>query len=114
MTIIPLEVVPQNAEDHLWDVIVIGSGAGGATAGFNLARLGRSVLFVERGKLLHHDPAVVMGVPFAGTGNTEAALNHGWWPAPFYRRKEAGGAALLTKPPVGCGAGGSTALFGAV
>lgn len=114
MTAASWEVAPQDAAGHLWDVIVIGSGAGGATAGFNLARLGRSVLFVERGKLLHHDPAVVMGVPFAGTGNTEAALNHGWWPAPFYRREEAGGAALLTRPPVGCGAGGSTAQFGAV
>jgi choline dehydrogenase-like flavoprotein len=49
------EVVPQDVEGHLWDVIVVGTGAGGSTAGFNLARLGRSVLFVERGKLLHHD-----------------------------------------------------------
>ena len=55
MTAVAREVTPQDYEGPLWDVIVIGAGAGGSTAGFNLARLGRSVLFVERGKLLHHD-----------------------------------------------------------
>ena len=33
------EVVPLDAEGQVWDAIVIGTGAGGATAGFNLARL---------------------------------------------------------------------------
>lgn len=108
------EVLPQDAADHLWDVIVIGTGAGGATAGFNLARLGRSVLFIERGKLLHHDPTVIKGVPFSRNGNDEAAINHGWWPRPFYYQQEDGGTSLPTKPPVGSGAGGSTAQFGAV
>jgi len=110
----PWEVDPQDAEDHLWDVIVVGTGAGGATAGFNLARLGRSVLFVERGKLLHHDPTVVRGVPFSWTDSPEMALNHGWWPRPVYYREEEGGASVRTGPPIGSGAGGSTAQFGAV
>ena len=108
------EVLPQDAAGHLWDAIVIGTGAGGATAGFNLARLGRSVLFIERGKLLHHDPAVIRGVPFSRTRNREAALNYGWWPRPFYYQQEEGGALLPREPPVGAGAGGSTAQFGAV
>src|SRR5271165_3876313 len=108
------EVAPQDAEGHLWDVIVVGTGAGGATAGFNLGRLGRSVLFVERGKLLHHDPTVVRGVPFSGKGNPETALNHGWWPRPVYYREAADGASVAMKPPFGSGAGGSTARFGAV
>ena len=114
MKAVPWEVVPQDAEGHLWDVIVIGTGAGGSTAGFNLARLGRSVLFVERGKLLHHDPTVVRGVPFSWTGDPETALNHGWWPRPFYYREEEGGASVPTRPPIGSGAGGSTAQFNAV
>jgi choline dehydrogenase-like flavoprotein len=114
MTAVPWEVVPQDAEGHLWDVIVIGTGAGGSTAGFNLSRLGRSVLFVERGKLLHHDPTVVRGVPFSWTGNPETALNHGWWPRPVYHREEGDGASVPTRPPIGSGAGGSTAQFGAV
>jgi choline dehydrogenase-like flavoprotein len=114
MTAVPQEVTPQDPEGHLWDVIVIGAGAGGSTAGFNLARLGRSVLFVERGKLLHRDPAVVKGVPFSWTGNSETALDYGWWPRPFYHREEEGGASVAARPPIGSGAGGSTALFGAV
>jgi choline dehydrogenase-like flavoprotein len=114
VTVIPLEVVPQDPEDHLWDVIVVGTGAGGSTAGFNLARLGCSVLFVERGKLLHHDPTIVRGVPFSWKDNPEKALNHGWWPRPLYYREEEGGAAVPTRPPIGSGAGGSTAQFGAV
>jgi choline dehydrogenase-like flavoprotein len=114
MTAGPWEVDPQDAEAHLWDVIVIGTGAGGATAGFNLARLGRSVLFVERGKLLHHDPGVVRGVPFSWKGNPEAALIQGWWPHPIYSREQEDGDSVPTRPPFGCGAGGSTAQFGAV
>jgi choline dehydrogenase-like flavoprotein len=114
MTITPSEFVPQDPEDHLWDVIVIGTGAGGATAGFNLARLGRSVLFVERGKLLHHDPTVVRGKPFSWRGDPETALNFGWWPRPFYHREEEDGAAVAEQAPLGSGTGGSTAQFAAV
>jgi choline dehydrogenase-like flavoprotein len=114
MMSVPSDVTPQDPEDHLWDVIVIGTGAGGSTAGFNLARLGRSVLFVERGKLLHRDPTVVRGAAFSWTGNPETALNHGWWPRPVYYREEEGAASVPTRPPIGSGAGGSTAQFGAV
>ena len=112
MMAVPSEIVPQDAESHFWDVIVIGTGAGGSTAGFNLARLGRSVLLIERGRLLHHDPAVVRGVSW--TGNPETALRHGWWPRPFHEREEEAGAPVPTRPPVGSGAGGSTAQFNAV
>ena len=54
------------------------------------------------------------GVPFSWTGDPETALNHGWWPRPFYYREEEDGAAVPTRPPIGSGAGGSTAQFGAV
>jgi choline dehydrogenase-like flavoprotein len=114
MTSVPGEIALQDAEGHLWDAIVIGTGAGGSTAGLNLARLGRSVLFVERGKLLHRDPTVVRGVPFSGTGTPEEALNHGWWPRPFYYREQEEGVSVPTRAPIGSGAGGSTAQFNAV
>ncbi len=114
MNSVSWKLAPQEAEGHLWDVIVIGTGAGGSTAGFNLARLGRSVLFVERGKLLHHDPSVVRGASFSWTDNAEKALNHGWWPSAVHYREEEDGASLPTRPPNGCGAGGSTAQFNAV
>ena len=113
MTLIASEAVPQDAEGQVWDAIVIGTGAGGATAGFNLARLGRSVLFVERGKLLHHDPMVARGDPFWWVADAEKALNHGWWPRPFYQQQE-DGMPVPTRPPIGCGAGGSTAHFNSV
>ena len=114
MTVARWEIVPQDAAGHLWDAIIIGTGAGGATAGFNLAQLGRSVLFVERGKLLHRDPTVVKGVPFSRTGDPETELDHGWWPGGFHFQEEDGAALQPVKPPVGAGAGGSTAQFGAV
>ncbi len=112
MTPAALEVAPKDAEGHLWDVIVIGAGAGGATAGFNLARHGRSVLFVERGKLRDRDPSVVLGAQFSGDPDT--ALNYGWWPRPFYRRSGEDGALAAERAPIGSGAGGSTAQFNAV
>ncbi|MGA2410642.1 MAG: GMC family oxidoreductase [Candidatus Binataceae bacterium] len=114
MTDMPPEAVPQDPESHLWDVIVVGAGAGGATAGFNLAASGRSVLFVERGKLLHRDPATLAGIPFAWTSDSEKALNHGWWPRSVYYREEENGASVAAGPPIGAGAGGSTAQFNAV
>ena len=110
---LPSEAVPRRPEAQVWDAIVVGTGAGGATAGFNLARLGRSVLFVERGKLLHHDPTVARGDPFSWTGDPEEALNHGWWPRPFHQQDQKG-ALVAARPPIGCGASGSTAHFNAV
>ena len=47
------DCIPGDPEGTVWDVVVIGTGPGGATAGFNLARLGRSVLFIERGSLFN-------------------------------------------------------------
>jgi choline dehydrogenase-like flavoprotein len=40
----------REAERVLWDVIVIGTGMGGGTLGQALARSGRKVLFVEKGR----------------------------------------------------------------
>ena len=38
--------IPPNPEDGDWDVVVIGTGMGGSTLGYALARKGRSVLFL--------------------------------------------------------------------
>jgi choline dehydrogenase-like flavoprotein len=38
-----------------YDVIIVGSGAGGAAAGYKLAKAGRSVLMLEKGKHLPRD-----------------------------------------------------------
>ena len=44
-----------------WDVIVIGTGVGGATAGYTLARAGMKVLFCERGHWHHGEPSKFHG-----------------------------------------------------
>ena len=44
------EVNPREAEHVIWDVIVVGTGMGGGMLGYSLARSGRSVLFVEKGR----------------------------------------------------------------
>jgi choline dehydrogenase-like flavoprotein len=41
---------PREAEDITWDVIVVGTGMGGGMLGYSLARSGRRVLFVEKGR----------------------------------------------------------------
>ena len=43
--------------DH--DVIVIGSGAGGATLAYACAQAGKSVLVLERGRKYAHDGAAL-------------------------------------------------------
>lgn len=40
----------REAERVTWDVIVVGAGMGGGTLGYSLARSGRRVLFVEKGR----------------------------------------------------------------
>jgi choline dehydrogenase-like flavoprotein len=39
-----------------YDVIVIGSGAGGGTLAYHLARSGKSILLLERGGWLTREP----------------------------------------------------------
>jgi choline dehydrogenase-like flavoprotein len=41
---------PAHPEDTVWDVIVVGTGMGGGMLGYSLARSGRRVLFVEKGR----------------------------------------------------------------
>jgi choline dehydrogenase-like flavoprotein len=44
------ELNAREAEHVLWDVIVVGAGMGGGMLGYSLARSGRKVLFVEKGR----------------------------------------------------------------
>lgn len=41
---------PHDAERVMWDVIVVGTGMGGGMLGYRLARSGRRVLLVEKGR----------------------------------------------------------------
>ena len=44
------ELNPREAEQITWDAIVVGTGMGGGTLGYSLARSGRRVLFIEKGR----------------------------------------------------------------
>jgi choline dehydrogenase-like flavoprotein len=44
------ELSAREAERVVWDVIVVGTGMGGGMLGYSLARSGRRVLFVEKGR----------------------------------------------------------------
>ncbi|WP_232076416.1 GMC oxidoreductase [Mycobacterium gallinarum] len=47
-----------------WDVIVVGTGMGGGMLGYSLARSGRSVLFVEKGRsTLPGEPGTIRALP---------------------------------------------------
>ncbi len=58
------ELSAREAERVLWDVIVVGTGMGGGMLGYRLARSGRRVLFVEKGR------STLPGVP----GTIRAAM----------------------------------------
>ena len=44
------ELTAHEAESVVWDAIVVGTGMGGGMLGYSLARSGRRVLFVEKGR----------------------------------------------------------------
>jgi choline dehydrogenase-like flavoprotein len=92
--------VPADPEADIWDVVVIGTGAGGGTAGFNLAQRGRSVLFVERGQPSTPGSTNTPGQPvetISGTVRTEYQNDHN-----LSQELSLG---------VGSGLGGSTTVF---
>jgi choline dehydrogenase-like flavoprotein len=109
--------VPPDPGATQWDAIVIGTGMGGGTAGYELARLGRRVLFVEKGwsapggKSFGGEAAA--GAPDDGEDedSPRARLRAGRWPL----RLQEGSGARKTEffAPLGCGIGGSTALYAA-
>ncbi|ORB61075.1 GMC oxidoreductase [Mycolicibacterium tusciae] len=54
----------REAERVTWDVIVVGTGMGGGMLGYSLARSGRRVLFVEKGRsTLPGEPGTIRALP---------------------------------------------------
>ena len=114
-----------------WDVIVIGTGMGGATVGYELARLGRRVLFLEKGRYLQRETDTTQGELGEPSEDPEERLRRGFWPVSIQGRTSVGGSsgAFQWSPvrgvlgasvgevdffaPLGCGTGGSTILYGA-
>jgi choline dehydrogenase-like flavoprotein len=116
------DVGAREAERVVWDVIVVGTGMGGGMLGYQLARAGRKVLFVEKGR------STLPGTP----GTIRAAVPELAEPR-AYRSESAYYDALARAgrttdeiedisgrtskrfvPFIGSGTGGSSALYGMV
>jgi choline dehydrogenase-like flavoprotein len=104
-------------EQH-WDVIVVGTGMGGATIGHALAKAGKRVLFCEKGKSSLQATAIKGRYP-------EASFERPSVPQPHHRsvladagrdwkeiedKSQARPKSYL--PFIGAGTGGSSALYG--
>jgi choline dehydrogenase-like flavoprotein len=112
----------RDAERVLWDVIVVGTGMGGGTLGHSLAKTGRRVLFVEKGR------STLPGAP--GTIRSSmpevAEARAGRSAATYYDALARGGRstdevedisgrfARRFVPFLGSGTGGSSAIYGMV
>lgn len=97
---------PTVAASRDWDVIIIGTGVGGATVGRSLALEGLSVLFLEKGGRIGagkegNDPVT-----------PESRLAHGWWPFPVSRRHRNGDRKRFYAA-VGCALGGTSIHYAA-
>jgi choline dehydrogenase-like flavoprotein len=89
-----------------WDVIVIGTGMGGATVGYALAEAGFSVLFLEKGGEVTHNDGWIEET------NPENRLAQGWWPQPMSQSRQSGKFDQFYAA-LGCGFGGSSIHYGA-
>lgn len=105
-----------------WDVIVIGTGMGGGTLGYELARQGRRVLFLEKGRSsILSAPAIQGAYPeetfdLAELSDAEhderlamAGRNIHW-----FSDTTPGARPKMFRPLIGSGTGGSSALYGMV
>jgi len=97
---------PAVAAARHWDVIIIGTGVGGATVGHSLALGGLSVLFLEKGG------RIGPGEDGSEAITPESRMAHGWWPHPVSRRQPHGGKKRFYAA-IGCALGGSSIHYAA-
>ncbi len=112
---------PEGLDQIEWDVVVVGTGMGGATAGYELARLGRRVLFIEKGLFLQGQSASAGGrqqsdgslaVNLDPTDESpETRLKLGRWPLRIQGRTNFREMEFFGHR--GCGTGGTTLLYAA-
>lgn len=89
-----------------WDVIIIGTGMGGSTAGYTLAQKGLSVLFLEKGGDIKEKNELAAPI------DPQERIEKGWWPNPISRQKSKKEYEHIYAA-IGCGMGGSTMHYAA-
>lgn len=101
-----------------WDYVIVGTGMGGSTFGYALARAGKRILFCEQGRDLTA-PDVLRGPrveelynpdKLPGTSRDEIYARTGR----STLRLEDTANKLPLEPFIGCGTGGSTAIYGMI
>ncbi len=89
-----------------WDVIVIGSGIGGATVARSLAHMGLEVVVLEKGRRISATVEQDQGAA------PETRIERGWWPMPLSERKSDGSYGSVFAA-IGCAVGGSSIHYAA-
>lgn len=112
----PANLDPGEAPDRReWDAIVIGTGMGGATLGYALARAGLSVLFLEKGRS-HLSGASALCDDYAEAFFSRQESPEGVLARAGRTAEEltdlSDGQPRRFVPFMGCGTGGSSALYG--
>lgn len=109
----------ENPEKKEWDIIVIGTGMGGATLGYALAKAGKSVLFCEKGRSYLNNPLALQGdyaesffprPEYPQPKHREILARAGRWTDEIKDLSSAHTHRFI--PFIGSGTGGSTALYG--
>lgn len=98
----------QDIITRFWDVIVIGTGIGGGTAGRRLAEAGLSVLFIEKGPDFGDGPSEFMPTEHR---TPSERLDNGAWPYPL--EAELDGAHYDLEGMIGAGVGGTSLYYAA-
>lgn len=105
-----------------WDVIVVGTGMGGGMLGFSLARSGRKVLFVEKGRATFPETSGIIRSSEPEVAEPLASRSVEAYRDALSRAGRAideieyasGRSARRFLPYLGSGTGGSSALYGMV
>ena len=103
--------ISEDPQGETWDTIIVGCGMGGGALGFELARRGQRVLYVEKGRLLHDTGRSIPEPQKPVESELELRLWQGRWPQRLRGRTSFGEMEFFA--PLGCGTAGSSALYNA-
>jgi choline dehydrogenase-like flavoprotein len=116
------ELDAREAERVVWDVIVVGTGMGGGMLGYSLARSGRRVLFVEKGRsTLPGSPGTIRSAMPELAAPMASRSNEAYYDALARSGRStdevediSGSRSKQFVPVLGSGTGGSSAIYGMV